>query len=152
VGHEVYKLPKSKKRKPRALMKFAAGWSPSGYTLDVPVYTQTESNAKEHWRTRHGRAKAQRALTMMALDMLPNPEARTRITWVSFQRFAPGELDCDNLPGSCKHVRDQVAAWIGGENTVTGEGDDSPRCGIVWEYTQTKSKMYGVRINMSFVP
>jgi hypothetical protein len=140
----------SKQRKPRALMKFAAGWSPSGYTLDVPVITQTESNANEHWRTRHGRAKAQRALTMMALNMLPYAEARTRITWVSFQRFAPGELDCDNLPGSCKHVRDQVVAWIAGENTVTGEGDDSPRCGIRFDYAQQKSKLYGVRLEMTF--
>lgn len=132
-------------------MKFAAGWSPSGFTLDIPVVTQTESNANEHWRTRHGRSKAQRALTMMGLNMLPNPEAKTRIKHVLFIRHAPGELDCDNLPSSCKHVRDQLVAWIAGENTITGEGDDGPHCGIAFEYApQVKQKAYGVRINMSF--
>lgn len=148
----VYRVPKTKRRKPRALMKFAAGWSPSGFTLDIPAITQTETNNDEHWRVRHGRTKTQRALTMMGLNMLPNPEARTRIKRIDFTRFAPRELDeGDNLNSAFKHIRDQVCAWIANENTITGKGDDSPSCGIKFEYApQVKQKAYGVRINMSF--
>lgn len=131
-------------------MKFAAEWSPYGYVVQAPVITQTESNANEHWRARHGRAKAQRALAMMVLNMLPNHEARTRIRAIRFVRFAPGELDCDNLPGALKHIRDQVCAWIANENTITGQGDDSPSCGIKFEYAQCKQCEYGVRCEMSF--
>lgn len=146
----VYKVPKSKRRKPRSLMQFHSAWTSSGYTIDVPCITQTESNAKEHWRTRHGRAKAQRALTVIVLNGLHNPEAKHRIRTMRLVRFAPGELDCDNLPGALKHIRDQVCAWIAGDNTITGQGDDSPSCGIRFEYAQCKQSDYGVRVEMSF--
>jgi hypothetical protein len=150
LAEGVYAVPKTKQRKPRALMKFHAAWAAGGYVVDVPLITQTESNAEENWRTRHGRAKAQRALTVMVLNMLHNTEAKHRIRTLRFVRFAPGELDCDNLPGALKHVRDQVCAWIAGENTITGQGDDSPSCGIRFEYAQCKQREYGVRVEMSF--
>lgn len=150
VAPQVYTVRSSKRRKPRALIQFYAAWTDSGYTIDVPVITQTESNAKEHWRTRHGRAKAQRALTMIVLNGIPNAASRHRIRTLRFVRFAPGELDCDNLPGALKHIRDQVCAWIANENTITGQGDDSPSCGIAFTYAQCKQREYGVRCEMSF--
>jgi hypothetical protein len=150
LAEGVYAVPKTKQRKPRALMKFHAAWTPTGFTVDVPIHTETESNANGLWRARHGKAKAQRALTVMVLNMLHNPEAKHRIRTLRFVRFAPGELDCDNLPGALKHVRDQVCAWIAGENTITGQGDDSPSCGIRFEYAQCKQKAYGVRCEMTF--
>lgn len=150
VAPQVYTVRSSKRRKPRALIQFYAAWTDSGYAIDVPVITQTESNAKEHWRTRHGRAKAQRALTMIVLNGIPNAASRCRIRAIRFVRFAPGELDCDNLPGALKHIRDQVCAWIANENTITGQGDDSPSCGIKFEYAQCKQREYGVRCEMSF--
>lgn len=150
VDVSVYRVPKTKTRKPKALMKFCAGWTPSGYSVDAPCITQTESNANEHWRTRHGRAKAQRTVAVYALELLPHSYMRNRIRTIRFVRFAPGELDCDNLPGALKHIRDQVCAWIAGENNITGEGDDSPSCGIRFEYAQCKQREYGVRVEMSF--
>lgn len=146
----VYPVPKTKTRKPKALMKFCAGWSPSGYSVDVPCITQTESNAKEHWRTRYGRSKAQRTVAVYSLELLPHSYMRNRITTIRLVRFAPGELDCDNLPGALKHIRDQVCAWIAGDNTITGEGDDSPSCGIRFEYAQCRQAAYGVRVEMKF--
>lgn len=131
-------------------MKFATTWHADGYVIDVPCITQTESNANEHWRVRHGRAKAQRALTSIVLNGLHNAEAKHRIKHIRLVRFAPGELDCDNLPGALKHIRDQVCAWIAGQNTVTGQGDDSPSCGIHFTYDQCKQREYGVRCEMSF--
>jgi hypothetical protein len=131
-------------------MKFHASWSPRGYTLEFPVITQTESNANEHWRTRHGRAKAQRAVTACALDMLPNAASRHRVRAIRFVRFAPGELDADNLPSATKHVLDQLVAWIAGDNTITGKGDDGPNCGLKFEFGQVRQAAYGVRVEMLF--
>lgn len=150
LAEGVYAVPKTKRRKPRALMKFHAAWTPTGYVVEVPVITQAESNSHEHWRIRHGRSKAQRTLTVMVLNMLHNPEAKHRIRALRFVRFAPGELDADNLPSAFKFVQDQVVAWIAGENTITGQGDDSPSCGISFSYAQCKQKAYGVRCEMSF--
>lgn len=140
-----------RKRKPKALLPFQAIWSPRGYTVEFPVITQTEGNANENRFTRIDRCKAQRTAAMFALKQLPNSEARQRIKRVRFVRFAPGELDLgDNLNSAFKHIRDQVVAWIAGDNTVAGRGDDGPRCGLTWEYAQVRSKEYGVRIEMTF--
>jgi hypothetical protein len=146
----VYVVPKTKTRKPKALMRFVTGWSHRGYVVEFPVITQSETNAHEHWRVRHGRSKAQRAVTLIALSMLPHKDARHRVKHVRFVRYAPGALDCDNLPSAFKFCRDQVAAWIAGEDSIAGKGDDSPSSGIKWEYAQAKQAAYGVRIEMTF--
>lgn len=132
-------------------MKFAAVATATGYVVDIPCITQTEKNCNENWRTRHGRSKAQRAVTALALDLLHNPADKIRIKRIRFVRFGVGELDLgDNLNSSFSHIRDQVVAWIAGDNTITGKGSDGVHCGITWEYDHVKQNAYGVRVEMRF--
>ncbi len=132
--------------------------------LSLPLHTVSEANAHEHWRVRARRAKAQRAT--VAFTLLPrlntgdllwfpmgpyrNPDGRgpfkqrevTGTVNVLIKRIAPRALDDDNLPGSCKHVRDGIADALNLPN------DRDPR--VVWLYGQRrgKPKEYGVEISI----
>ncbi len=50
---------------------------------------------------------------------------------VTFVRYGKRALDDDNLAGSCKPIRDAVAAWLGID-------DGDPR--IRWEYGQVETR------------
>lgn len=96
----------------------------------------SEANAHEHWRERQRRAKDQREVVRLTL--------RTRMKVavpcdVMIVRVAPASLDTDNLQGSAKHVRDEIAAWLGID-------DRDPR--VTWRVAQVRGKPreYGVRI------
>jgi len=58
---------------------------------------------------------------------------------VLLTRLAPSNgLDDDNLTGSLKSVRDEVAKWLG--------VDDRDRLTVRYRYAQQRSKTWGVRI------
>lgn len=105
--------------------------------FDVPVRTVTEGNAKEHWRVRHGRAKAQRRAVANAMAGRTLPALPVVVT---ITRLSAATMDSDNLPGSQKHVRDEIAAQYG--------VGDSPTDPIEWHVAQEKCKRgtYGVRV------
>lgn len=111
-----------------------------GMTIHLPIRTQTEANAKEHWRTRHQRAKGQRAATKLYVSQLTAPSLPAEIT---LTRLGKRKMDDDNVPGALKHVRDELAAWIGVD-------DGSPL--YTWIYRQTVGKEYGVRVEIANVP
>jgi hypothetical protein len=94
-------------------------------------------------------AKDVRLATCQALKGL-HVEYPSLIKSVKLVRHGIKLMDDDNLPGSMKRVRDQVAAWIAGDNTPTGKGDDSPTCGVAWSYDQVKGKEYGVVLELRY--
>ena len=61
---------------------------------------------------------------------------------VTLTRIAPRKLDCDNLRGALKAVRDGVADWLGVD-------DGSER--ITWKYAQErgKPKWHSVRVEVA---
>lgn len=57
---------------------------------------------------------------------------------VTLTRMGPSNgLDCDNLPASCKGVRDQIAKWLGVD-------DRSPL--VTWRYAQVRAKGWSVQM------
>jgi hypothetical protein len=117
-------------------------------------YVRSVANGSHgSWRVAAGRTEGLRLKTMHALARvelgqlvsffcgLPNR--------VHVVRIAPRLLDTDNLAYASKGIRDQIAAWLAGDNTPTGKGDDSHRSGVTYTYGQEKRSEYGVRLEFS---
>lgn len=92
---------------------------------------------REHWRARARRVKSERRATALFLhDSRPALPCTVLLT-----RVGPSNgLDDDNLRGSLKAVRDQVAQWLGVD-------DRSPL--VVWAYEQRRGKGWGVEVLFS---
>ncbi len=106
----------------------------------IPLRTVSTLNAREHWRARARRVKAERASTWAVLigHRKPATPCVVRLT-----RVAPSRgLDDDNLAGALKAVRDQIAHWI---------GVDDARSDIVrYEYAQrTDWKRWAVEVEFA---
>jgi hypothetical protein len=129
-------------------------WSPNTATVIVPLRTLNELNDHTHWRKRHKRSCEQRLTVCAYLNQLGQDFRRDLVTYVDFVRVAPGQgLDPgDNLNSSMKYVRDQIAAYLAGNNTPEGKGDDGPKCGVRWSYQQRRATQWGVEIRMSSFP
>ncbi len=99
----------------------------------------SEANTPGSWRPKHVRAQEQKGAVYMTLRGDPPPGPWS----VTIVRVAPRRLDDDNLARSAKAVRDQVAAWLG--------CDDSPSAPVRWAYQQRrgKPKEYAVEITIT---
>ncbi len=101
----------------------------------VPIRTHS-ANAREHWTAKARRVKAERQATaLVAGSML---RGVVGVVSVTFTRLGPRLMDCDNLAGSAKHVRDEVAKLL--------NVSDAPSGGVAWRYAQCKAKEYGVEV------
>jgi hypothetical protein len=100
----------------------------------IPIKTVTGLNAREHWRKRHSRVKAERAATALIVRPFFTP------CIVRLVRLSPALCDDDNLQGAMKAVRDEVAKICG--------VDDGPTGPITWHYAQEKCKRgtFGVKV------
>ncbi len=79
--------------------------------ISVPIRTVPGMNVREHWRARAARVQSERINTSLMLEGHTKPP--TPLT-VRLTRIAPSNgLDSDNLAGSMKAIRDEVAAWLG---------------------------------------
>jgi hypothetical protein len=79
--------------------------------IRVNVRTPPGLNAREHWRARARRVKAERESAAWALIGKPKPPTPCS---VRLTRYAPSNgLDDDNLAGALKAIRDAVADWLG---------------------------------------
>lgn len=79
--------------------------------IRVEIRTVPGLNAREHWRTRARRVKAERAATAWMLKPATRPQLPCTVL---LTRVAPSAgVDDDNLSGALKAVRDQVAEWLG---------------------------------------
>ena len=104
--------------------------------LTIPLRTGRGLNAREHYRVRAKRVKAEREAVALMLGPQVKP-AMFPLT-VTLTRIAPSNgLDDDNLAGSLKAVRDQIADWLG--------VNDRDRKTVRYEYEQERGP-WGVRI------
>jgi len=121
------------------------------WEFTVPIRTVSESNQREHWAVKAKRVKKQREATAFAMRV---PGANFYLNGIQFgifgwritlTRIAPRSLDDDNLQGSQKAVRDQVAAELG----LFSDAD--PR--LTWHYAQARGqpKEYAVRVRIERV-
>ena len=106
----------------------------SGASYLIPIKTVTGLNARENWRVRHKRVKAERAATALIVRPFWTP------CIVRLVRLSPALCDDDNLQGAMKAVRDEIAKING--------VDDGPTGPITWVYAQEKCKRgtFGVRV------
>lgn len=113
--------------------------APARLAVDVPIRTVSEANSHEHWRYRQTRAKRQRTAVVLMLSgrLMPSLPAVVTMT-----RLSPRQLDDDNLAGSMKHVRDEVARCLGID-------DRDPR--VKWVTAQDRAKGYAVRVEIESV-
>lgn len=114
--------------------------------FELPIKTVSEANEREHWRSRHGRRQKQRTVVRRDAASLKGAFEPEQDLEVKLTRIAPRRLDKgDNLAGSLKAIRDEVAALLG--------RDDGPDAGIEWRYAQERGppKTYAVRIEVRAV-
>lgn len=101
----------------------------------IPLRTSSGLNAREHWRARTARVRKEREAVGWMLRACPKPALPCSVL---LTRVAPSSgLDDDNLAGSLKSVRDEVARWLG--------VDDRDRMTVRYRYAQTRGP-WGVRI------
>lgn len=108
--------------------------------LKLPIRVVSEANAHAHWRSRQTRAKQQRYEVGWAWVAARLPRGTGIPARVRLVRYGHKELDGDNLSGSFKHVRDEVANLLG--------FDDHEKA-VVWTYEQELAKGYGIRIEVT---
>jgi len=84
--------------------------------ISIPMCTVSGMNARENWRKRAKRVKAERELVGWYLGMgelIGKLEKRLPCV-VTLTRVGPTNgLDSDNLVSSMKAPRDQIAEWLG---------------------------------------
>lgn len=101
----------------------------------VPIKTVPGLNARELWQARSSRVKRERKTVAWCLVGQRRPELPCTVL---LTRIAPSAgVDDDNLSGSLKGVRDQIADWLG--------VDDRHRKIVRYEYAQARGP-WGVRI------
>lgn len=108
-------------------------------TVTIPLRVVGALNAREHWRRRHSRVKAERHAVGLVLNTLRLPPLPVDIT---LTRIAPRPLDShDNLTSAFKGCVDQIAA--------TYDVDDrSAALSIRYAQERGKPREYAVRIQI----
>lgn len=101
----------------------------------IPLRTGRGQNDREHHMVRARRVRHERWTVGLVLNTQKVKPALPCV--VLLTRLAPAQrpLDDDNLRGSLKAVRDEVARWLG-----VDDGSDLVR----WVYAQQKSPRWGV--------
>ena len=105
------------------------------------IRTVSAANAREHWAVKAKRNKTERtAIRAYFATCPPSLRSTDAQLVVSLCRFGKRLLDDDNLAGSFKAIRDEVAASLG--------RDDGPKAGIRWVYSQQTAKDYWIEIEV----
>jgi len=105
------------------------------------IRTVSAANAREHWAVKAKRNKSERTAIRAYFSTCPPSLRNTDAPIVvSLARFGKRLLDDDNLAGSFKAIRDEVAACL--------NRDDGPKAGIRWVYEQTTAKDYWIEIEV----
>ena len=114
------------------------------HAFEFELLVISEANhSGEHPMTRAKRARRQRETTLIALTRhLGRLEGRKLLEregrlLVCLTRLSMGRLDDDNLAGAFKHVRDEIAKWLG--------CDDNPGAPVRWSVHQEPHKRYRLR-------
>lgn len=106
-------------------------WADGPLIMRFDIKTVSEANQREHWAKKLKRKKSQQETFSWMWHVLKTcGKAKVQLpAVVTFTRFSCKELDSDNLAGSFKHVRDQLAKEIG-----IDDGSDQIR----FEYKQER--------------
>jgi hypothetical protein len=111
------------------------------FRVMASIRTVSAANAREHWAVKAKRNKTERTAVRAYFGSCPPSLRLTDANLiVSFTRFGKRLLDDDNLAGSFKAIRDEVAACL--------ERDDGPKSGIRWVYSQQTAKEYWIEIEV----
>lgn len=112
--------------------------------MTLPIRTVSESNAREHWASKHRRVSAQRTCVELALRArLSGLRELALPCTVRLTRVAPRALDDDNLRGALKACRDGAADALGIQ-------DNDPR--VTWAYDQRKGAVRVYAIELALTP
>jgi hypothetical protein len=96
--------------------------------ITIPLRTSSGLNAREHFRVRAKRVRKEREGVAWVLTTARKPALPCSVL---LTRVAPSSgLDDDNLAGSLKAVRDEVARWLG--------VDDRDRLTVRYRYSQRR--------------
>lgn len=115
-------------------------------SFTVALKTGNGLNDRAHWGTRSKKVKKERSVIAMAWLVFAGrgprlePPVKARLTRI---KPAGKMMDDDNLKGSLKAVRDQVAEQIG--------VDDRDKTKIVFDYDEQYGP-WGVRIEVEELP
>jgi hypothetical protein len=112
-------------------------------TFTLPLRTVAGLNAREHWRARSRRVKAERMAARTFTCSTLRGESAPLPCIVTMTRVSAGELDGDNLQGAFKAVRDGIADALG--------VDDRDKR-VEWRYEQRRVARgsYGVIVEIRF--
>lgn len=120
----------------------ALPWNDRGVRVTLPMRTVSENNAREHWRARAARRKAQRATVALAVRVHLGICRVVPPCVVTLTRISPSAgLDSDNLQGSQKAVRDAVADAL-------AVNDNDSR--VEWRYAQRRGKKTEVGLALGY--
>lgn len=107
----------------------------------------SEANERIHPLAKARRTKAQREHVAWALmaaygvnPFLKHSWLLKSKLWIQIERIGPRALDTDNLAISAKHVRDEIAKWLGVD-------DGSPR--LEWVVTQSRGVRGEYSVNIT---
>ena len=81
----------------------------SALEFELPLRLVSESNRRDHWRTKARRAQSQRATAFTAASAYRRVHKVQLPVRVHIQRTGKRLLDGDNLQSACKAVRDGIA-------------------------------------------
>lgn len=112
-------------------------------TVTMPIRLVSEANMREHWFVKNKRKKQQQAIVQACWIS----EGMNRVEWrfplkITFTRIGARRMDSDNLAGSGKAVRDELAKLLG-----VNDGDETK---VTWHYQQRTGKRgeYAVEIEL----
>lgn len=116
--------------------------------VHVTLGIVTDSQRHRHRFTERKVTQNCRALAMLMLGQV-DTAFRPLVKHVHLVRLSPRSLDpFDNERVVLKPFVDQVAAWLAGDNTPKGKGDDSASARVQYSSSQHKQRAYGVRIEL----
>ncbi len=126
-------------------MEFGAILGDRQLTMILDIKTVTP-NLYEHYMKRNARVKEHKnKISKMLLPYVPVIQMPCTIKFI---RLAPKFIDFhDNLPYSFKAIADSVTSEII-QDFRPGRADSNK--GFTFEYDQVKSKVYGVKIEISW--
>jgi hypothetical protein len=103
--------------------------------IAIPLRTSGGLNNREHFAVRANRVRKEREAVALVLKTAQKPQLPCSVL---LTRVAPSNgLDDDNLAGSLKSVRDEVARWLG--------VDDRDRVQVRYRYAQRRGP-WGVTV------
>lgn len=124
----------------------------------MPIKVVSEINSTEHWTKKHERHKRQQFFTGLFFKKhAKDVKLPCTITMI---KLTQRHLDCDNLPTCFKYIRDELSELLVPEKQgfyinakgrtvkIKGRADSDSR--IQWKYEQEKSKLPGIKIEISY--